>query len=431
MRFLLTLFSISLSGAADDSFVLRNVTIHPVNGAVVENGTLVVVDGKIASMGGAKAAAPKGVKVIDGKGLQVWPGMINCATQMGISEVGSVRDVNDANEIGEFVPQVRSIVAVNVESDHIPVTRVNGITSVLSLPASFGGGGGRGGGSAGIIRGQAALIRMDGWTWEEMEINRSAGMMLRWPSMTTRAFTLEGVVTTPFAEARRTYDDEKRKIEEFFELSRRYQRAKASPGAGFKADMVFEAMLPVLEGKEPLLVAAERERTIREVVEFGEKQKVRVVLFGVKKPGAMLAALAEKKIPVVVAQTTEIPLDEDDAYDAPFTLPSELKKAGVKFAFATYDNQFARNLPYEAAYAVAYGLAHDDAMRALTLDAAEIFGAGAQTGSIEAGKWADLMVTNGDPLEVETQVRMLFIKGRNVSLETKHTRLYKKYLDRE
>lgn len=423
-----------LLAAADDSFILRGATIHPVTGPAVDNATLIVTNGKIVSIGGAKTAAPKGAKIIDGKGLHVWPGMINCATQMGTVDVSSVRDVNDTNEIGDFVPQVRALVAINVESDHIPVTRVNGITSVLSLPATFGaGGGGRGaGGAPAIIRGQAALIRMDGWTWEEMEINRSAGMMLRWPLITTRGFSFtEGVVNTPFAEARRAYDEDKRKIEEFFEMSRRYQRAKATPAVGFKTDVVFEAMLPVLEGKEPLLVAAERERTIREVVAFAEKQKVRVILFDVKKPGASLAMLAEKKIPVIVSQPTEIPLDEDDAYDSTFTLPAELKKAGVKFAFATYDNQFARNLPYEAAYAVAHGLSHDDAMRALTIDAAEIFGAGTQTGSLEAGKWADLMVTDGDPLEVKTQVKMLFIKGKNVSLETKHTRLYKKYLARE
>lgn len=425
MRIALWLMSALVAGAADDSFVLRNATLHPVSGPAITQGTLVVAAGKIVSVGGGKVAVPKGARVIDGKGLHVWPGMINCATHMGLAEVSSVRDSNDTNEIGEFVPQVRALVAINPESDHIPVARVNGITSVLSMPASLGGG------SSSIVRGQAALIRMDGWTWEELEINRSAGMMLRWPVITTAGFSLaDGNISIPYAEAKRTYDEEKRKIEEFFEMARRYRQAKANPAAGFQADVVFDAMLPVLEGKVPLLVGAERERTIREVVEFATQQKVRVILMGVRKPGAMLKTLAEKKIPVIVGKTTEAPLDEDDAYDAPFTLPMELRKAGVKFAFATYDNQFARNLPYEAAYAVAYGLPHDDAMRALTLDAAEIFGAAGQTGSLEPGKWADLMVTDGDPLEVKTQVKMLFIQGRNVTLETKHTRLYQKYLAR-
>jgi imidazolonepropionase-like amidohydrolase len=416
--------------AADDTFILRGATVHPVTSPAVDNATLIVRDGKIVSLATGKTALPKGLKLIDGKGLHVWPGMINCATQMGIAEVSSVRDVNDANEIGEFVPQVRAIVAVNAGSDHIPVTRVNGITSVLTLPASLGGGRGASGTSP-IIRGQAALLRLDGWTWEEMEINRSAGMMLRWPVITTRSFSLaEGASTIPYTEAKRVYDDDKRKIEEFFEAARRYQRAKANPAAGFKNEAALEAMLPVLEGKVPLLVAAERERTIREVIEFADKQNLRLILMDVKKPGAALRTIAEKKIPVVVGKTTEAPLDEDDAYDAPITLPDQLRQAGVKFAFATYDNQFARNLPYEAAYAVAYGLPHDDAMKALTIHAAEIFGSAAQTGSIEPGKWADLMVTDGDPLEVRTQVKMLFIQGRNVPLETRHTRLYQKYMSR-
>lgn len=419
---------LTLLAAADDSFLLRGVTIHPVTAPEVANAMLLVQDGKIASMG-LKVVAPKGVKVIDGKGLHVWPGMFNCATQIGVNEVSSVRDVNDTNEIGEFLPQVRAIVGVNVESDHIPVTRVNGITSVLTLPASMSGGGGRRGGGANtpLIRGMAALLKLDGWTWEEMAWNQTAGIQLRWPSIVTRTQSFpEGTVNIPFTEARHTYEEEKRKIEEFFENARRYQKAKGT----VPFEVTYEAMIPVLEGKVPVLVAAQRERPIREAIAFAEKQKVKLILFDVKKPGDALKLIAEKKIPVIVGQTTDIPLDEDDPYDATFMLPQELDKAGVKFAFATYDNQFARNVPYEAAYAVAFGLPHEKAMRALTADAAEILGVGAQTGSIEKGKWADLQVTDGDPLEVRTQVKMLFIHGKSISLETKHTRLYQKYMSR-
>ena len=420
---------LTLLAAADDSFLLRGVTVHPVSAGEVANASVLVKDGKIAAVG-AKLTAPKGVKVIEGKGLHVWPGMVNCATQIGINEVSSVRDVNDTNEIGEFLPQVRAIVGVNVESDHIPVARVNGITSVLTLPASLTAGGGRrGGGGSGtpLIRGMAALLSLDGWTWEEMAINQTAGIQLRWPSIVTRVpGTLEGFTTIPFSEARQTYDEEKRKIEEFFENARRYQKAKGT----VPVEVVYEAMIPVLEGKVPVLVAAQRERAIREAIAFADKQKVKLILLDVRKPGEALKLIAEKKVPVVVGKTTDVPLDDDDAYDATFTLSQELKKAGVKFAFATYDNQFARNLPYEAAFAVAYGLPHEDAMRALTLDAAEIFGFGDKAGSLEAGKWADLQVTDGDPLEVKTQVKMLFIRGKQVSLETKHTRLYQKYMAR-
>ena len=194
--------------------------------------------------------------------------------------------------------------------------------------------------------------------------------------------------------------------------------------------MQLEAMLPVLAGKTPLLIPAQRERGIREAIDFAEKHKVKLVLMDVRKPGAQLARIAEKKIAVIVGQPTDLPMDDDDAYDAAYSLPGELHKAGIKFAFGTYDNQFARNLPFEAGFAVAYGLPMEAAWRALTIDAAEIFGLGASTGSLEVGKSADLFLSDGDPLEVKTQVKMVFIQGRNVSLENRQTRLYQKYMAR-
>lgn len=425
-----------LSGAlmhAQDSFLLRGATIHPVTGPDVANAMMLVQDGRIAEIG-VKVAAPKGTKVIDAKGLHVYPGFMNAATVIGISEVSSVRETNDTNEIGEFVPAARAVVAVNPESDHIPVARVNGITTVVTMPATLGGGGGGGfgGGGGSLIRGQAALLHLDGWTWEEMALKQSIGVLMRFPAIQTRSVDFETFTVTnrPYAEVKRQYDAEIRKIDEFFERARRYQRAKAANSPDWRLDTQFEAMLPVLDGKMPLLVPAQRERTIREAIEFADKHKVKLILLDVHKPGAMLKTIAEKKIPVVVGQPTDLPLDDDDAYDASFSLPGELHKAGIKFAFATYNNQFARNLPFEAGFAVGYGLPYEAALKALTIDAAEIFGVSNVTGSIEKGKSADFFVTDGDPLEIKTQVKMLFIKGKNISLETKHTRLYQKYLNR-
>lgn len=410
---------------AQDSFLLRGATIHPVTGPDVANAMMLVQEGRIAEIG-VKVAAPKGTKVIDAKGLHVYPGFMNAATVIGISEVSSVRETNDTNEIGEFVPAARAVVAVNPESDHIPVARVNGITTVVTMPATLGGGGGS------LIRGQAALLHLDGWTWEEMALKQSIGVLMRFPAIQTRSIDFETFTVTnrPYAEVKRQYDAEIRKIDEFFERARRYQRAKAANSPDWRLDTQFEAMLPILDGKMPLLVPAQRERTIREAIEFADKHKVKLILLDVHKPGAMLKTIAEKKIPVVVGQPTDLPLDDDDAYDASFSLPGELHKAGIKFAFATYNNQFARNLPFEAGFAVGYGLPYEAALKALTIDAAEIFGVSNVTGSIEKGKSADFFVTDGDPLEIKTQVKMLFIKGKNISLETKHTRLYQKYLNR-
>ena len=423
---------VAMVASAQDSYFIRNATIHPVTGPEIVNGSLLIEGGKITGVG-AKLTVPKGVKVIDAKGMHAWPGMVNCATQIGLSEVSSVRETNDTNEIGEFIPQVRAIVAVNPETEHILVARANGLTSVLTLPAAIAVGGGPGAPTAGqsIVRGQAAMIRLDGWTWEDLAMSQSAGMLVRFPAIQTVTVSFPGGRSEiPFVEAKRRYDAEMRKIDEFFEKARRYQQAKAAATASFLPDMQLESMLPVLAGKTPLLIPAQRERGIREAIDFAEKHKVKLVLMDVRKPGAQLARIAEKKIAVIVGQPTDLPMDDDDAYDAAYSLPGELHKAGVKFAFATYDNQFARNLPFEAGFAVAYGLPMEAAWRALTIDAAEIFGLGTSTGSLEVGKSADLFLSDGDPLEVKTQVKMVFIQGRNVSLENRQTRLYQKYMGR-
>ena len=235
---------VAMVASAQDSYLIRNATIHPVTGPEMVNGSLLIEGGKITGIG-AKLAAPKGVKVIEAKGMHAWPGMVNCATQIGLSEVSSVRETNDTNEIGEFIPQVRAIVAVNPETEHILVARANGLTSVLTLPAAIAVGGGPGAPTAGqsIVRGQAAMIRMDGWTWEDLAMSQSAGMLVRFPAIQTVTVSFPGGRSEiPFVEAKRRYDAEMRKIDEFFEKARRYQQAKAAATATFLPDMQLEAM---------------------------------------------------------------------------------------------------------------------------------------------------------------------------------------------
>ncbi|MDX2151457.1 MAG: amidohydrolase family protein [Bryobacteraceae bacterium] len=428
-------------GGADDTFLIRNATVHPISGPSVENASVLVKDGKIAEVG-VKIAAPKGVRVIEGKGLHVYPGMIDSATQVGLSEISSVRETNDTGEIGEFNPQLRAVTAINPASEFIPVTRANGTTTAIVMPGSAGGGGGGGGelqallgGQSSYILGQASLVNLDGWTWEEMEVRRGAALQMRLPQMPQslgRFAALLGVEGPGgnMAEARRRLEQQKRQVASFFEDARRYQKAKVAKDAGFKTDLRFEAMLPVLEGKLPVMITATRERQIREAVAWAEKEKVKLVLAGVREPGKMAEELAKKKIPVIVGPTLALPLDDDDPYDAAFSLPAELHSAGVPIAFGSFGNQFARNLPYQVANAVAFGLPRDVALKAVTVTPAEIWGVAGEMGSIEPGKLANLMVTDGDPLETRTQVKHVFIRGKAADLETKHTRLYQKYLAR-
>ncbi|HWR51334.1 MAG TPA: amidohydrolase family protein [Bryobacteraceae bacterium] len=411
-----------LLAAAGSSVLLRGGTVHPVSGPVIQNASVLIRDGKIAEVG-ARVAAPKGVRIIDIKGLHIYPGLIDSSTSIGLSEIGSVRETVDTTEIGDFNPQVRAMVAVNPASEHIAVTRANGTTTVISAPAGA------------LVAGQAALLHLDGWTWQEMAVKPAAGMVLNFPNIQTRSGRgggmYGGAPAQPFAEAKKEYEKRVQGLHEFFENARRYQQAKAAGAPGFETDLRFEAMLPVLEGRLPVIVRAARERAIRDALKFAEEEKFRMILAGAPEAYKVAADLKAKGIPVICGPTLELPMETDDPYDRSLTIPAELYKAGVKIAFGSFDTAFARNLPYQAANAVAYGLPYDEALKALTLNAAEIWGVTDQIGSIDKGKSADLIVTDGDPLETRTQVKYSFIAGKQVDLTNKHTRLYEKHMARE
>jgi imidazolonepropionase-like amidohydrolase len=430
------LFVLPLAAGPDDTFLIRGATVHPVASAEIENGSVLVRDGKIIGIG-RNLTAPKGIRIVEGKGLHVYPGMIDSGTQIGLSEISSTRESVDTGELGKFDPQLRAEIAINPASEHIPVTRANGITSVITLPLATGEGGGRRGAAPpSIIAGQAALVNLDGWTWEEMDIKRSAGMALRIPIIPPLGgrrgdFQPEiGAGRGSYTDAKKNYDNDLRELRDFFEQARRYQKAKSANEKGFRPDLKFEAMLPVLEGKEPVIVLASRERAIRDAVQLADQQKVKVIIADPKELGKMGPELKSRNIPAILGPTLAVPLHDDDPYDTAYTLPEQFFKAGVKFAFGSFDNEFSRNLPYQAATAVAFGLPYEEALKAVTLNAAQIWGVSDRIGSIEEGKWADLMITDGDPLEAKTQIKQLFIKGKNVDLDNKQRRLYEKYLNR-
>jgi imidazolonepropionase-like amidohydrolase len=408
-----------LWGGDADTFLLRNIDVYPIAGPELKGASILVQNGIIAEIS-LKIAPSKGVRIIDGTGFRAYPGMIDSGTELGASEIGDVRATVDTAELGVFMPQLRIVVAINAESEHFPVARANGITSVVTFPSSSGAN--RAGGERQIIAGQAALIHVDGWTWEEMAVNRSAAVHLIFPSLPRGE--------SGFAEAKKAYDRELQQINDFFDEARRYQTAKNANRPGFRLDLKMESMLPVLDGRLPVAITATRERAILDAIQFADKQKIRMVLVQPRELGKAASELKSRNIPVILGRTLELPLEEDDAYDAAFTLPAEAFKAGLKIAFGTFDNEFVRDLPYNAATAVAYGLPYQEAWKAITLNPAEIWGAAKQIGSLEKGKWGDLMLTTGDPLETETEVKTLFIKGKEVDLTNRQTRLYERYLNR-
>ena len=441
---LLIICAVAACAAANDSVFIRGVDVYPVTGPEMKGVSVLVQDGKIAEIG-AKIAAPKGIKIVDGKGLRLYPGMIDSNTELGLSEISAERVTVDTGELGEFMPQLKALSAVNPESEHFGVVRANGITSVMTFPAA-GGRGGRGGGGQQYISGQAALIHMDGWTWEDMEVNRDAAVHLLFPSIAMRGgrgglanvdFADEiallfggGSAAGTYTEAKRNYETQVAKVTEFFDNCRQYQKERTANLPGFKRDLKYEAMLPVLEGKVPVAVPASRERAIHDAVTFADKEHIRIVILAPQELGKEGPELKAKNVPVIMGRTEALPENQDAPYDYAESLPGEFYKAGVKIAFGTFDNEFSRNLPYNAARAVAYGLPYDEALKAVTINAAEIWGAGDKMGSIEKGKWADLMLVTGDPLEVPTQIKALYIKGKEVDLSNKQTRLYQKYMAR-
>jgi imidazolonepropionase-like amidohydrolase len=441
---LLIACAVAACAAANDSFLIRSVDVYPVTGPEIKGVSVLVQDGKIADIG-AKVVAPKGMKIVDGKGLRLYPGMIDSNTELGLSEISAERVTVDTGELGEFMPQLKALSAVNPDSEHFGVVRANGITSVMTFPAA-GGRGGRGGGGTQYISGQAALIHMDGWTWEDMEINRDAAVHLIFPSIASRGgrgglanvdFADEvallfggGSAAGTYTEAKRNYETQVAKVTEFFDNARNYQKERTANLPGFKRDLKFEAMIPVLENKVPVAVPAARERAIHDAVAFAEREHIKIVILAPQELGKEGPELKAKNVPVIMGRTEALPENVDSPYDYAESLPGEFYKAGVKIAFGTFDNEFSRNLPYNAARAVAYGLPYDEALKAITINAAEIWGAGDKMGSIEKGKWADLMLVNGDPLETPTGIKAVYIKGKEVDLSNKQTRLYQKYMAR-
>ncbi len=411
------------------TIALTHAKIFTLAGAPIENGTLLIRDGKIAAVG-ANVEVPAGAQVIDAKGLQIYPGLFDPITQMGMSEISAVNATVDTTETGAYNPDVVAATAVFPSSEHIPVTRASGITEVLAVPDS---GGFDSGSSRGVIGGQASAINLAGWTINEMLIKRSVAMVISWPTIETRSFDFATFSRKekPFTEAKQDYDKQVNELTEYLDRARHYAQAMGHGGpADYQRDLKLEAMAPVIRGQLPVLVFADRARDIRNAIEFCDKQKLKMVLAGGAEAYKVKDLLRSKSVPVILRPTLSLPIDEDDAYDRLLSQPAELSAAGVKFALGSFDNSFARRLGQQAANAVAYGLPYDEALKAVTIYPAEIFGVADQVGTLETGKLANIIVTNGDPLEITTDVKFLFIKGQQTSMDNRHQRLYEKYLNR-
>jgi imidazolonepropionase-like amidohydrolase len=410
------------------AYAIKGGRVFTLAGAPIENGTVIIRDGKIAAVG-ANIAIPQDAQVIDAAGLEVYPGMFDPVTQIGLNEVSAVSATVDVSELGDYNPELVAATAVNPASAHIPVTRANGITAVIAAPGTSS----LDLSSGGLIDGQASAFNLAGWTMDEMQINRSVAMVINWPSIQTASFDFAtfSVKEKPYADVKKEYDKSINTLSDWLDRARHYAQAKekGSP-ALYERDLKLEALVPVVQGKLPVLVIADEARDIRNAVDFCSKQNLKMILGSGAEAWKVKELLKEKKIPVVLAPTNRLPEEEDTPYDKPYTEPSELFAAGIPFAFSSFGTAFSRRLPQFAGTAVAYGLPHDEALKAVMLNAAQIFGLADQLGTLEPGKVANVIVTNGDPLELQTQVRYLFIKGQLTSTDNKHRDLYDQYRKR-
>jgi imidazolonepropionase-like amidohydrolase len=412
---------------AQQSYAITGAKVFPISGPPMEGATIIIRDGKISAVGKG-VAIPSGAKVIDARGLEVYPGMFNAITEMGINEVGEGAPGSvDTTELGEYNPQLVTASAVNPASAHIPVTRAEGITHVIS---AMGAGGGRGGGGS-VIPGQASLFNLAGWTMDEMQIRRSAAMTVNWPVLPGGAGGggRGGAAAAGAGNTRGEYDRRIAELTEWLDRARHYSQATQNK-ANFERDLKLEALVPVVKGEMPLFVMANQANQIREAVAFCDKQKLKLIIATGTAAGEVKDLLKEKNVPVVLRPTLTLVRSEDDPYDLSLSLASELSKAGVKFAYGSFGNEFARRLSQQVGNSVAYGLSHDEALKALTIYPAEMFGVEKELGTIEVGKMANLIITNGDPLELTTDVRYLFIRGQLTSTDNRHRQLYEEYRKR-
>jgi imidazolonepropionase-like amidohydrolase len=400
---------------------IRNATIVPVSSAPIANGTIVFANGVITAVG-RDVEVPTGAKVIDGTGLSVYPGLMDAGSSVGLVEVDSVPGTVDTAELGDFNPNASAIVAVNPHSEVIPVTRVNGVTHVVTVPGG------------GIVSGQSAVIQLAGWTNDEMALVTPAAMNIRFPRLRSRP-----LVDAPDDEAekerKKGYTRSIDGLRLLFRNAQAYAKAadareKEKSIRRFDRDLTLEALVPVVEGRVPVVMHAELERDIRAALAFADEFKLKVILAGAQDVARVVSDLKSRSIPVILGPILSLPQREDDPYDLLFANAKVLHDNGIRFAIQTSDAHNSRNLPYHAGSCAAFGLPKEEALKSITLYPAEIFGLADRLGSLEPGKLANVIVTDGDPLEIRTNVLRVFIGGEEMPMDSRHTLLYEKFRNR-
>ncbi len=387
--------------------LIKNATIIPVEGEPLESGDLLIEGGKIAAIGDS-IPAPAGAKIIDASGMFVYPGFIDAHTHLGLSEVSAIASTVDIREMGKENPELKVAWAINPQSVHFKISRINGTTTALVAPAG------------GTYPGMSALVKMDGWTIDEMLVKEVATSLVNFPMSPrpTRGSRVGPQTQSQVDVTAKLVE----KIQEYLKEVRHYLklRKKSTEDPSVIAPDLnpkLEALAPVLEGTLPVIISVEKAKDIELAIKFAQEEKIKAIFRGCIQGGKVADKIKEAGIPVIIDDLYTGPLEPEDGYDAPFRNVSELAEAGVQICFSSgRDPSVGKDLTYHVARAVAFGLDRDEAIRALTINPAQIFGIDDRAGSLKVGKDADLFITTGDPLDLRSEVKHLFINGKDMDL---------------
>jgi len=396
--------------AETSKFALTNAKIYTVTNGVIENGTIIINNGIIEAVG-ANINIPGDAQVIDYSGQEIYPGMIDSGTKLGLSEIGSISEANDFREFGEITPHMEALTAVNPNSVAIPVTRVNGVTTALTMPAG------------GTLPGTAATINLFGYTPDQMFAG-SKGVVMNFPSSAQRGWRRR----TP-EQIEKARERAQKTINDAWDKAELYAKIKDSDEARYYPEM--EALTKVINGEVLLYIEVNAAKDILSAIDWVEERGYKNVVFtGVSEGWRVADSIATAGIPVITGPVLSTPTRGSDSYDTPYKNPGIMQKAGVKVALRTNDTENARNLPYNAGFAATYGMGREEALKAITINAAEIMGVSDQIGSIEVGKKANIFVSTGDPFETSSKILDVFIDGYKIPMTSRHTELYDEFLNR-
>ncbi len=408
--------ALKVAKANSGRYVINNVVLHPAVGPTRTGVSVLVADGKIEKVSDGPLTADESDVQVAGSGLHLYPGMIDSATVLGLTEFGESKETHDYAEGGDFQPDLRAITGVNPDSELIPVTRANGVTTVVTRPIGS------------IVAGQSALINLAGWTPREMAVVDPLALQVEFPAAFPTMGGDPNVPNVARAMAKKQREEKLKRLRELFRQALAYDAARKAGAASTNPRL--EALAPYLNGKRPVVIQANRSQEILDALKLADEFKLKVILSGGVDAWKVTDELKKRQTPVIVGPVLSLPPELYDPFDAPYANPAKLYKAGVPFCIRSGGAANTRNLPYEAGMAVAYGLPPEEALKAVTLYPAQIFGVADQLGSVEKGKRANLVLTNGDLLQASTQVLALFIDGKPFEPTSKQTKLYERYRER-